>query len=241
MARTSGGRWYGPSALALVAGCWLGILPAGGQVPAGDAAPVFLEAKKAVNFVLKRETPEYPPLAKVNYIQGQVRVQVVVTREGRVQEAHVVRGHPFLAVAALKAIRHWLFRPARARAGPEEFQTYVDVNFSLRFKKIGQFPQQPEKDLTRQVHPPEVLERPAGSANAVSVRLRLLVSPEGGILDSQVLQGRARYVAEARQLVAHWKFRPARWGTLSVPWYLDVDVPVESWPAAQATGGAGSR
>jgi hypothetical protein len=71
--------------------------------------------------------------------------------------------------------------------------------------------------------------------------LRLLVSPEGGILDSQVLQGRARYVAEARQLVAHWKFRPARWGALSVPWYLEVEVPVEGWPAAQATAGAGGR
>jgi len=241
MARTSGGRWYGPSAWALVAGCWLGILPAAGQVPTGDAAPAFLEAKKAVKFVLRSETPEYPPLAKVNYIQGQVRVQVVVTREGRVQEAHVVRGHPFLAVAALQAISHWLFRPARARAGPEEFQTYLDVNFSLRVKKIGQLPEQPEKDLTRQIHPPEVLERSGNSASATSVRLRLLVSPEGGILDSQVLQGRARYVAEARQLVAHWKFRPARWGALSVPWYLDVEVPVEDWPAAQATAGAGGR
>jgi len=111
----------------------------------------------------------------------------------------------------------------------------------LRVKKIGQFPEQPEKDLTRQVHPPEVLERPGNSANATSVRLRLLVSPEGGILDSQVLQGRARYVAVARQLVAHWKFRPARWGALSVPWYLEVEVPVEDWPAAQATAGAGGR
>jgi TonB family protein len=239
MARTSGGRRYGPSALALVAGCWLGIVPVAGQVPAGDADPVFLETRRAVKFVLKSEKPEYPPLAKVNYIQGKVRVQVVVTREGSVQEAHVVRGHPFLAVAALQAVRHWLFRPAMARPGPEEFQTYLDVNFSLRVKKVGQLPERPEQDLTRQVRPPEVLERPESSAKATSVRLRLLVSPEGGILDSQVLRGRARYVAEARELVAHWKFRPARWGAISVPWYLDVEVPVEGWPAAQATAGAG--
>ena len=238
MASTPGGRWYSLGPLALGAACWLGILPAAGQVPSDDADPVFLDARRAAKFAVRQEKPEYPPLAKLNYIQGLVRVQVVVTKEGRVQEAHVVRGHPFLAVAALKAIRNWLFRPAKARPGPEEFQTYVDVNFSLRFKKIDQVPRQPEKDLTRQVRPPEVLERSAGSANAASVRLRLLVSSEGRILDSQVLEGRARYVAEARQLVAHWKFRPARWGALPVPWYLDVEVPVEGWPAARAAADA---
>lgn len=238
MARISGGRLYGLSATALVTACWLGILPAAGQMPADEADPVFLDAGKAVKFVVKREPPEYPPLAKLNYIQGRVRVQVVVTKEGRVQEAHVVRGHPFLAVATLKAIRNWLFPPAKARPGPEEFQTLVEVKFSLRVKKVGQLPRQPEQDLTRQVRPPEVLERPPGTASAAAVRLRLLVSSEGRVVDSQVLAGCAPCVAEARRIVAHWKFRPARWGALPVPWYLDVEVPVESWPAARAAAAA---
>jgi len=233
MARTSGGHLYGASALALVTACWLAILAAAGQMPADEAHLVFIDAGKAARFVVKRESPEYPPLARLNYIQGLVRVQVVVTKEGWVQDAHVVRGHPFLAVAVLKAMRSWLFRPAKARPGPEEFQTLVDVNFSLRIRKIDQLPRQPEQDLTRQVRPPEVVERPAGSAAAASVRLRLLVSSEGRVVDSQVLAGRAPYVDEARRIVAHWTFHPARWGALPVPWYLDVEVPVEGWPAAR--------
>jgi TonB family protein len=238
MARTSGRLPYGPSALALVTACWLGILPAAGQMPADEADPVFLAAGKAAKFVVKQEPPEYPPLAKLNYIQGRVRVQVVVSKEGRVEEAHVVRGHPFLAVAALKAIHNWLFRPAKARSGPEEFQTMVEVKFLLRTKKIGQLPPQPEQDLARQIRPPEVLGRLAGSASATSVRLRLLVSSEGRVVDSQVLAGCAPCVAEARRIAAHWTFRPARWGALPVPWYLDVEVPVESWPAARGAAEA---
>jgi TonB family protein len=238
MARTSSGLPYGPSALALVTACWLGILPAAGQTPADEAGPVFLEAGKAAKFVLQEEPPEYPLLAKLNYIQGPVRVQVVVSKEGQVQEAHVVRGHPFLAVAALKAIRNWLFRPAKARSGPEEFQTLVDVKFSLRLRKNAHFPPQPEQDLTRQIRPPEVLGRVAGSASAASVRLRLLVSSEGRVVDAQFLRGCAPCVAEARRIAAHWTFRPARWGALPVPWYLDVEVPVESWPAARSAAAA---
>lgn len=238
MTRTSRGLPYGPSALALVVACWLGILPAAGQMAADEADPVFLAAGTATKLVVKQEPPEYPLLARLNYIQGQVRVQVIVSKEGQVQEAHVVRGHPFLAVAALKAIRNWLFRPAKARPGPEEFQTVVDVKFLLHYKKIGQLPPQPEQDLARQIRPPEVLGRRAGSASAASVRLRLLVSSEGRVVDSQVLAGCGPCVAEARRIAARWTFRPARWGALAVPWYLDVDVPVESWPAARGAAEA---
>lgn len=232
---------YRAGALALVAACCLGVFPVAGQAPLGDPDPVFLDMRRAAKFAISQEKPEYPPLAKLNYIQGRVRMQVTVTKEGHVREAHVVRGHPFLAVAALKVVRNWLFRPAKERTGPEEFQTYVDVKFTLRFKKPDQLPSLPEQDLTRQVRPPEVLERPASPPNAASVRLRLLVSSEGRVLDSQVLVGHAPYVAAARSIVAGWKFRPARWGALAVPWYIDVDVPVETRPAPQATAGAGAR
>lgn len=219
---------HGFGALALLAACWLRVSPAVGQAPSDGSGLAFLEAKRAAKFAVRQEKPEYPPLAKFNYIQGLVRVRVTVTKEGRVGEAHVVRGHPFLAVAALKAVRNWLFRPAKARPGPEEFQTYVDMNFTLHSKRPERLPQQPEEDLGRQVRPPEIVEKPVSPPNAASVRLRLLVSSEGQVLDSQVLVGRARYVAAARSIVAGWKFRPARWGALAVPWYLDVDVPVQT-------------
>src|SRR5216117_704851 len=77
--------------------------------PAPDA--VLLDSKSASRMLVNEVKPEYPALAKVNYIQGAVRMQLRVTREGRVVEAHVVRGHPFLAEAALQAVRRWMYRP----------------------------------------------------------------------------------------------------------------------------------
>ncbi len=231
-------RW---SALALLAGCGLAVLPVAAQGPPASPGVETLDAKKAAKFVVKREVPEYPPLAKVNYIQGAVRMMVRVSSEGEISEAHVVLGHPFLAMAALNAIRRWLFRPARARPGPAEFQTYVDVNFTLRYKKLGQVPRQPDRDLMRQIHPPELVEKPAEPAAPTSVRLRLLVGPEGSVLDSAPLSGLVPFVEEARDCVSRWKFRPALWGTLPVPWYFDAEVPVLGWRAIRSAADPGGQ
>jgi len=232
---------HGSKALALLAGCALGVLPAAAQDPPASEGVQTLDAKKAATLVVKREVPEYPPLAKMNYIQGAVRMVVRVSTEGQISEAHVVIGHPFLAVAALDAIRKWLFRPAKARPGPAEFQTYVDVHFALHYRKLEQLPRQPESDLLKQIHPPQLVDKPVGSAATTTVHLRLLVGAEGSVLDSAPLTGHALFVEEARESVSRWKFRPAYWGTLPVPWYVDVDVPVQGWGATRTAADPGGQ
>jgi len=229
------------SALALLVGCWLAALPAAAEEPSAAQGLETLNSKKATKYLLKQEVPEYPTLAKLNYIQGSVRLMVKVTSEGRVSEAHIIVGHPFLAVAALKAMHNWLFRPAKSRPGPAEFQTLVSMNFALRYKKLNPFPRQPELDLLRQIHPPELEEKPVEPAVAATVRLRLLVGPEGYVIDSQPLAGVAPLIDEARDNVSHWKFRPARWGTLPVPWYFDADVPVQGWHAFRSAADPGGQ
>lgn len=234
-------RMRGSRVLALLLGCGVWILPAAAKDPPAIEGVETLDPKKAAKLVVKREVPEYPALAKVNFIQGSVRMMVKVTDQGQISEAHVVVGHPFLAVAALNAIRKWLFRPAKARLGPAEFQTYVDVNFALRFKKLEQLPNKPERDLLRQIHPPELVEKSLDPAAAAIVRLRLLVSAEGSVLDSAPLLGNTPFVEEARDSVSRWKFRPAYWGALAVPWYLDVDVPVQGWRATRSAADPGGQ
>ena len=241
MARFIPPRTRASRALALLVGCGLGILPAAAEGPPASEGVETLDPKKAAKLVVKREVPEYPPLAKVNYIQGPVRMMVKVSAQGQVSEAHVVIGHPFLAVAALRAIRKWLFRPAKARPGPSEFQTYVDVKFALRFKKLEQLPSQPERDLLRQIRPPQLVDKPVDPAAEATVRLRLLVGAEGSVLDSAPLAGQTPFVEEARDSVSRWKFRPAYWGALAVPWYLDVDVPVQGWRATRTAADPGGQ
>ena len=189
--------------------------------------------KQADKYLVRHDTPEYPTLAKINYIQGQVRLLATVSRAGKVVEAHVISGHPFLAVAALIAVRRWVFRPAESRPGPADFQTYVNVHFSLRVQRIGQLPQEPEHDLKRQIHPPELVAAPLASRDSDVVRMRVLVGSEGQAEDSQAVQPSSLHLAEARRVVANWTFRPAHWGAIAVPWYVEVDVPLPSWSGGQ--------
>lgn len=234
MASSALARQFLFASLALLMGVGLGARRASAQTVGDEHDLVVLNEKRAHKLLLRQSTPEYPTLAKMNYIQGNVRVLATVGEDGNVSEVHVVRGHPFLALAALKAVSSWLFRPALLRSGPPEFMTFVDVHFALHSRKIERMPREPERDLGRQVQPPKLLEKPTDSLRATHVRLRVLVGPEGDALDSLPLDESAWLLAKARRIVDSWRFQPARWGALPVPWYLDVDVPVESWPAARS-------
>jgi TonB family protein len=231
----------GWSTLALVVGCLAALPPAAGQTKSGPKGPLVVDPKKVSRLVLNQVIPEYPTLAKVNYIQGQVRVQLEVTREGRVRHAHVLHGHPFLAASALKAVRRWLYLPLMTAVGPSNFLTVVNVNFSLRIWKVELLPREPEKDLDRRIQPPIVLEKTVEHAPTSSVRLRLLLGDDGQIIDSEPVEGPATEYEAARKSVERWTFRPARWGTLRVPWYLDVDVPVVDRAIHQGAAGPGAQ
>src|SRR5208337_2405374 len=123
-------------------------------------------------------------------------------------------------------------RPYVAQGGATPFATGVDVNFTLRKRKMDLAPAQAESDFGRQVKPPEVLARQEKTASTnPSVRLRLLVNAEGKVIDSAILKGIPSLFEGARKSIERWSFRPAHWGALSVPWYLDVDVPVYNAPS----------
>ena len=194
-----------------------------------DPKPVTLTRRVASGLIVSQIKPEYPPLAKVNYIEGKVRMQVLVSPEGRVEEVNVVQGHPFLAAAALKAVRHWLYAPFRTDRGPVAFVTVVNVNFALRNLQRDQMPPEAEEYLRRQVRPPSLVTPPAPHASGK--HLRVLVGDDGQALDVNPVEGFPYQYATALKLVEQYQFRPAHWGPLAVPWYLDIDVPAsESLP-----------
>jgi TonB family protein len=55
--------------------------------------------------------PQYPQGARDNNIQGTVRLHVVLSAEGKVQQLDVVSGDPILAKAAEEAVRQWRYNP----------------------------------------------------------------------------------------------------------------------------------
>jgi TonB family protein len=213
------------------------LLP-GSAAPQGSApSPVqVLSARDATRLLMNQIKPDYPPIAHANYIEGQVQMELTVGPDGHVRKAHVIRGHPLLAASALKAIRHWIYRPFVGPAGPTPFSTEVKVVFDLRdlHRERDRFPTTPERDLARQVTPPTVLQRSSDPSTDSLIRMRVLVGDDGHAIDSTFVSGPVASFESAQHQVSEWRFEPARWGNLTVPWYLDLDVPVDSHEPSRA-------
>jgi periplasmic protein TonB len=75
--------------------------------------------------------PEYPPLAKSARVQGTVRLEVVVAKDGSVEKLHVLSGHPLLVEAAEAAVERWRYQPTLLNGSPIEVVTEVDVDFAF--------------------------------------------------------------------------------------------------------------
>ncbi|HYG98263.1 MAG TPA: energy transducer TonB [Terriglobales bacterium] len=97
------------------------------------AAPNKVRISQGVSegLLQKQVKPTYPSLAKQARIQGQVVLQAVIGKDGKVQNLQVVSGHPMLAGAALDAVKQWRYKPYFLNGEPVEVETNITVNFSL--------------------------------------------------------------------------------------------------------------
>ena len=79
------------------------------------------ESKRKVK---TKTAPQYPELAKRMNVSGRVKIEVVVTPDGRVKSTRVVGGHPLLVQACQDAVKEWKFVSA-----PEETTQVVEFEF----------------------------------------------------------------------------------------------------------------
>ena len=75
--------------------------------------------------------PVYPDLARQAGVQGAVRLNIVIDKEGRVSDIRVISGHPLLVPAALDAVKQWEYQPTLLNGQPVEVATEVSVPFVL--------------------------------------------------------------------------------------------------------------
>jgi len=75
--------------------------------------------------------PGYPLLARQMKVQGSVILQALISRDGAIQDLHVVSGPPILASAAQEAVKQWRFKPHYLGAEAVETQARITVNFTI--------------------------------------------------------------------------------------------------------------
>ena len=81
--------------------------------------------------LIKQPRPVYPPLARQARIQGVVRFNAIIGKDGTIQNLTLVSGHPLLVPAATEAVKQWVYQPTLLNGEPVEVVTVIDVNFTL--------------------------------------------------------------------------------------------------------------
>jgi len=76
--------------------------------------------------VKTKVAPTYPELAKRMNVSGRVKIEVIITPDGRVKSTRALGGHPLLVQASLEAVKEWKFAPA-----PEETTQVVEFDFNV--------------------------------------------------------------------------------------------------------------
>lgn len=82
--------------------------------------------------LIKKVPAQYPQLAQQAQIQGRVALDVVINKEGYIQNIMLISGHPMLAPAAINAVKQWEYKPYLVNGQPVEVETQVVVIFDLK-------------------------------------------------------------------------------------------------------------
>ncbi len=102
---------------------------------AAPAAPAPLQPPRFDAAYLNNPRPPYPPLARRMGEEGKATLRVLVTPEGLPGQIELAEsaGSPRLDEAALDAVRHWRFVPARQ--GEAAVAAWVRVPIAFRLEK----------------------------------------------------------------------------------------------------------
>src|SRR5229473_2511426 len=98
------------------------------QVSAGDHVQLSPQTAQSVTVSVP---PDYPLLARQMKVQGAVRLQALISRDGTIQELQILSGPSILATAAREAVKQWHFKPYIQNGQPVETQARITVNFTI--------------------------------------------------------------------------------------------------------------
>jgi dipeptidyl-peptidase-4 len=76
--------------------------------------------------LMQRVEPVYPPHVDV---QGDVVLDAIIDKQGRIEQLKALNGHPMLISAAIDAVRQWTYKPFLLNGEPVTVETTVTVSF----------------------------------------------------------------------------------------------------------------
>jgi TonB family protein len=99
--------------------------------PVIDNRPVRVASSVLQGKAIERRKPIYPQLARQIRLQDEVSVEVMISPEGRVENARVVSGHPMFAQVSQEAALGWRFQPTLLNKVPVRVTGVIVFVFKL--------------------------------------------------------------------------------------------------------------
>ena len=101
--------------------------------PPPPPAPMVQVVEAATPPIARSKSmPAYPEEARKQGIEALVVVKFVVTEDGRVQDARIVKGHPLFDEVVLASVREWSFEPATLDGHAVRMVRMVKIPFRLK-------------------------------------------------------------------------------------------------------------
>ena len=106
----------------------------GEAIGKGSTGPFSASIREATPAYRANPSPEYPAIARRRGYEGTVLVEVLVSRDGRVEDLRLSQssGYPILDQAAMTSIKGWLFEPATVNREKVDMWVKVPVLFHLK-------------------------------------------------------------------------------------------------------------
>ena len=99
--------------------------------PKPPAAPIRVGGNVQQANLIRQPKPVYPPLAKAARVQGTVKFEAEIGKDGTIQNLKMISGPPLLVQAAMQAVQQWQYKPTLLNGEPVVVITTIDVNFTL--------------------------------------------------------------------------------------------------------------
>jgi protein TonB len=104
-----------------------GTMPA--EAAMSSIEPVKLPEPVAWGLLTQNVDPVYPDAAKASGQRGSVVLQVLIGRDGTVQDAKFLQGSLVFARAAIDAVKQWRFKPYSMNGRAISVQSTITLNF----------------------------------------------------------------------------------------------------------------
>jgi len=109
---------------------WI-VFPASALGLEGSMIPerIRVGRRRMEELLIQPVAPQYPQAANNQTVAGDVRLKVVVGRDGTVSNVEFLEGYLLLAPAAIDTVKQWRYSPTLLNCVPVEVETEVIVSF----------------------------------------------------------------------------------------------------------------